>query len=130
MADNRYSDQSRIEAYKQLDQALEMIKDSLETLSLHRVGERECRDENDNITLLFQDVALLKDFRQPIEQADEPTHIEDCPFPTECRKPFRTHHCPEWRIQSSHIPKGSIFEFRISLSRGAIEAPTGHEFRT
>lgn len=121
---------ARIEAYQQLEMALDMMIESMEILSLYRSAECETVDAEKGITLLFQDVALLKDFRQPIEQADEPTHIEDCPSLTECRKPFHTQHHPEWRIQKSYTAKDSIFEFRISLSRGAIEAPTGHEFRT
>lgn len=121
---------ARSKAYNQLEKALGMMIESLEVLSQHRTAECETVDAEKGITLLFQDVALLKDFRQPIEQADEPTHTEDCPSLTECRKPFHTQHHPEWRIQKSYTAKDSIFQLNISLSHGVIEAPTGHEFRT
>lgn len=121
---------ARFEAYQQLEMALDMVVESLEILSQYRSAECESVDAEKGITLLFQDVALLKDFRQPIGRTDGPTHIEDCPSLTECRKPFHTQHCPEWRIQKSYTAKDSIFQFCISLSRGVIEAPTGHEYRT
>lgn len=121
---------ARFEAYKQLEMALDMMIESMEILSQYRAAEYEIVDAEKGITLLFQDVALLKDFRQPIEPAGEPTHTEDCPSLTECRKPFHTQHHPEWRIQKSYTAKDSIFQLNISLSHGVIEAPTGHEFRT
>ena len=120
----------RRDAYDQIERALDMIIDSLTVLSKTRIAEAESVDEDGNITLLFQDVARLKDHRQPVAPADAPAHTEGLPSPAEYRTPFRTQHSPEWKIQRSCTARGSIFEFRISLSRGAIEAPTGHEFRT
>ena len=118
-------------AFAQLKTAVDMMIEAMEELSVNRVGEIEDYEpESNNLTLLFQDVALLKDFRQPIAQVDESTRPDDCPAPTGCRTPFHTLHRSEWRIQRSYTPTDSIFEFCIALSHGVIEEPTGHEFRT
>lgn len=120
----------RNDAYHQIELALDMIIDSLTVLAKTRVAEAEFVDEDGNLTLLFQDVARLKDHRQPAAPTDAPTHTEDHPSPAEYRMPFRTRHSPEWKIQRSCTATDSTFQFRISLLHGAIEAPTGHEFRT
>lgn len=130
MKDNNTPDQCKREAYVQLERALDMVIESLETLSLYRAGECETVEEDGEISLLFQDIALLKDFRQPAEPDSERVHTEGSLSPAECRTPFHTQHSPEWRIQRSYTPKDSIFQFCISLSHGAIEVPTGREFRT
>ena len=120
----------RRDAYDQIERALDMIIDSLTVLSKTRIAEAESVDEDGNITLLFQDVARLKDHRQPVAPADAPAHTEGLPSPAEYKTPFRTQHSPEWRIQRSCTATDSTFQFCISLLPGAIEAPTGHEFRT
>ena len=117
-------------AFHQLEQALDMVIESLEVLSQNRRAEIEAVDTDEGITLLFQDVALLKDYRQPIEQVDAPDRIEDRPWAVPDKRPFHTQHLPEWRIQKSYTAKGSIFQFCISLSRGVIEEPSGLEYRT
>lgn len=130
MKDNNTLPQRKLDAYTQLERAMDMVVESLKILSSYRTGEFETVEEDGDISLLFQDIALLKDFRQPAEPAGEPGRTEDSLSPAECRTPFRTRHCPEWRIQKNDTPTDSTFLFCISLSHDAIEAPTGREFRT
>ena len=108
---------------ERLNELLHAAVEELESISGHGLGESDWNEADGTITFLFQDVSLLKRFRQrrvqPSGSAQSTLERSSCTPPRQ-----------EWKIQIGNIREDTIYQFCISRLTGAIEETSIHEYGT
>ena len=115
---------------ERLNELLHAAVEELESISGHGLGESDWNEADGTITFLFQDVSLLKRFRQrrvqPSGSAQSGDHAyQSTPERSSCTPPRQ-----EWKVQVGNIQEDTIYQFCISRLTGAIEETSIHEYGT
>jgi len=113
-----------------LNQLLHSIVKELKALDELGNGESDWNEADGTISYLYQDVSLLKYFRQRYVQSCTPDSTEDRSAQSECRTPFHIQPRKEWKVKICDTPSDSFYEFRILRLNGAIEETSIHEYET
>lgn len=115
---------------EQLNQLLHSAVKELEALGELGNSESSWHEADGTITFLFQDVSLLKRFRQRRAQPSESVQSGDLarrsiPERSSCTPPRQ-----EWKIQIGNIREDTIYQFCVSRLTGAISETSIREYET
>lgn len=124
----------RIEAINnhqgRLNELLHAAVEELESIGGHGIGESDWHEADGTITFLFQDVSLLKRFRQRRAQPSGSAQFWDPARRSISEKSSCTPPQQEWKIQIGNIREDTIYQFCISRLTGAIAETSIHEYET